>query len=136
VKLKLLSDVAQQYVSNLKSNGPIPVGRYQALFIEWDQIDSEKKAWIFTSYRDTGALCDFEITKNKTTSFKIGPPFQIKIRAQKIRETVKIDFKLVGQTGEQYRPDVKRNGRRVSEPIFRIFDEMGNVVDSGRFKYG
>jgi hypothetical protein len=104
VKLKLWSDAAQQYISDLKSNGPIPAGRYKALFIELSQIDSEKNAWTFTSssYRDTGALCDFEITKNKTTSYKIGPPFQIKTRVQKIRETVHIHFKLEGQASEQY----------------------------------
>ena len=105
VKLKLLSDAAQQYISNLKSNGPIPAGRYQARFIEWSQIDSEKKEWTFTCYGDTGVLRDFEITKNKTTSYKIGPPFQIETTAQKIRENVNIGFKLVGQTSEQYRPD-------------------------------
>ena len=136
VKLKLWSDAAQQFISNLKSNGPIPAGRYQALFLEWSQIDSQKKEWTFTCYGDTGALRDFEITKNKTNSHKIGPPFQIKTTAQKIREKVNIGFKLVGQTGEQYRPDFKRNGIRVSAPILRIYDETGNVVDSARFKYG
>ncbi len=136
VRLKLWSDAAQQFISNLKSNGPIPAGRYQALFLEWSQIDSQKKEWTFTCYGDIGALSDFEITKNKTTSFKIGPPFQIKTTAQKIGKNVNIDFKLVGQTGEQYRHDFKRNGIRVSAPILRIYDETGNVVDSGRFKYG
>jgi len=136
LKLKLWSDTAQQFIHNLKSNGPVPAGRYQALFLEWSQIDSEKKEWTFTCYGDTGALGDFEITKNKTTSYKIGPPFQIITRAHKIRETINIDFKLVGQTGEQYRSDFKRNGIRVSPPVFRIIDEAGNVVDSGRFKYG
>ena len=136
LKLKLWSDTAQQSIHNLKSNGPIPAGRYQALFLEWSQIDPEKKEWTFTCYGDTGVLRDFEITKNKTTSYKIGPPFQIKTRAQKIRKNVNIDFKLVGQTGEQYRPDFKRNGIRVSPPVLRITDESDKVIYSGRFKYG
>lgn len=136
VKLKLLSDAAQQYISDFKSKGLIPAGRYKALFIELSQIDSERNAWTFTCYEDTGALCDFEITKNKTTSFKIGPPFQIKTTARQSRNTVSIGFNLKGQSQEEYRPDFKKNGRRVSAPIFRIIDETGNVVDSGRFKYG
>ena len=136
VKLKLWSDAAQQYISNLKNNGPIPAGKYEARFIEWNQIDSEKKAWTFTCYGNTGALRDFEITENKTTSFKIGPPFQIKTTAQKIRETVNIGFKLVGQTGEEYRHGFKRNGIRVSPPVLRITDESDKVVYSGMFKYG
>jgi hypothetical protein len=138
VKLKLWSDAAQQYISNLKRNGPIPAGKYQTLFIEWDQIDSERNAWTFTSssYYDTGALRDFEITKNKTTSFKIGPPFQIKTTARQRRNTVSIGFNLLGQSQEEYRAGLRKNGLRVSPPVFRIIDEAGNVVDSGRFKYG
>jgi hypothetical protein len=136
VKLKLLSDTAQQYVSDLKSNGPIPAGRYQALFIELSQIDSEKNAWTFTSDRDTGVLRDFEINKNETTSFEIGPPFQIKTTASRGRNSVYIRFKLEGQASEQYRSDVKRNGIQVSLPLCKIIDEAGNIVDSGQFEYG
>ncbi|HUU20745.1 MAG TPA: hypothetical protein VMW72_26600 [Sedimentisphaerales bacterium] len=136
VKLKLWSDAAQQYISDLKSNGPIPAGRYKALFIELSQIDSERNAWTFTSYRDTGALYDFEINKNETTSFEIGPPFQIKVTPRQGRDTVYIRFKLEGQASEQYRSDVKRNGIRVSPPLFKIIDEGGIVVDSGWFEYG
>ncbi len=136
VKLKLLSDAAQQYISNLKNNGPIPVGKYEALFIEWNQIDSERNAWTFTSYRDTGVLRDFEISKNETTSFKIGPPFQIKTTTRQSRDTVSIGFNLLGQTGEEYRHGFKRNGIRVSPPVLRITDESDKVVYSGMFKYG
>jgi len=136
VKLKLWSDTAQQFISNLKSNGPIPAGKYKALFIEWSQIDSERNAWTFTCYRDTGILRDFEVSKNKTTSFEIGPPFQIKTTTRQSRNTVSIGFNLLGQGQEKYGADFKKNGRRVSAPIFRIIDETGNVVDSGRFKYG
>jgi hypothetical protein len=135
-KLKLWSDAAQQFISNLKNNGPIPVGKYKTLFLELIQIDSEKKAWTFTSYLDTGTLFDFEISKNETTSFKIGPPFRIKTTARQSRSTVSIGFNLLGQGQEKYGADFKKNGRRVSTPIFRIINETGNVVDSGRFKYG
>lgn len=136
VTIKLWSDAAEQYISNLKNNELIPAGRYQALFLELSQIDSERNTWDFTSYRDTGVLCDFEIKENETTSFKIGPPFQIKTTARQNRNTVSIGFNLLGQGQEEYRHDVKRNGRRVSAPIFRIFDEVGKLLESGRFEYG
>ena len=84
------------------------------------------------------SLKNFEITKDQTTSIKIGPPFQVKTTAQRNKDTVVIGCTLVGQAGEQYRPDsrIKRNGRRVSPPILRIIDEAGDVIYSGRFKYG
>ncbi len=136
VKLKLLSDAAQQYISNLKNNGPIPAGKYKALFIELSQIDSERNTWDFTCYTDTGVLRDFEVSKNQTTSFEIGPPFQIKTTVRQRRNTVSIGFNLLGQGQEEYRAGLRKNGLRVSPPVFRIIDEAGNVVDSGRFKYG
>jgi hypothetical protein len=138
VKLKLWSDAAEQYFSNVNNKVEIPAGKYQALFIELSQVDPVTNAWSFTCYRDTGSLKNFEITKGQTTSIKIGPPFQVKTTAQRNKDTVVIGCTLVGQAGEQYRPDsrIKRNGRRVSPPILRIIDEGGDVIYSGRFKYG
>jgi len=125
-----------QYISNFKNNVLIPAGRYKALFVELSQIDSERNTWTFTSYSDTGALCDFEISNNETTSFKIGPPFQIKTTLRRNRNTVLIGFKLEGQASEQYRPNVIRNGIRTSPPLFKVIDEAGDVIESGRFEYG
>ncbi|MBC8468339.1 MAG: hypothetical protein H8D56_02605 [Planctomycetes bacterium] len=136
VTIKLWSNAAEQYISSFKNNELIPAGKYQALFIEGSKIDSERNTWTFTCLRDTGTLRDFEIIKNVTTSFKIGPPFQIKTTARQNRNTVSIGFNLLGQGQEEYRHDVKRNGRRVSAPIFRIFDEVGKLLESGRFEYG
>ncbi len=136
VKLKLWSDAAQQFISNLKNNGPIPAGKYKALFIEWSQIDSERNTYNFTCYINTGALRNFEISKNETASFKIGPPFKVVTTAQQDRNTVSIGCTLLGQAGEQYRPNFKKNGIQVSPAVLRIIDETDNVVYSGRFKYG
>jgi hypothetical protein len=136
VKLKLLSDTAQQYIFNFKNRMQIPEGRYQALFVEFSLIDSERNIYNFMSYTNTGILRNFEISKNQTTSFKIGPPFKIMTTVQQNRNTVSIGCTLLGQAGEQYRPNFKRNGIQVSPAVVRIIDEAGNVVDSGRFKYG
>ncbi len=138
VKMKLWSDTAEQYFSNLNSNVKIPAGKYQALFIELSQVDPVTNAWNFTCYRDTGSLKNFEITKDQTTSIKIGPPFQVKTTARRNKDTVVIGCTLVGQAGEKYRPDsrIKRNGRRVSPPIVRIIDEQGGELEAGRLKYG
>ncbi len=136
VKLKLWSDTAQQYIFNFKNSVQIPAGRYQAFFVELSLIDSEKNTCNFTSYTNTGTLGNFEISKNQTTSFKIGPPFKIMTTAQQNRNTVSIGCTLLGQAGEQYRPNFKKNGMQVSPAVLRIIDEHDNVVYSGRFKYG
>jgi len=136
LKLKLWSDAAQQYIISLDKNIKLPAGGYQAFFVELSRKDSKNNIWDFTCYRDTGSLKDFKITKDKTTSFKIGPPFKIEITTRQIRDRINIGFELIGQASEQYRPDFKRNGRRVSPPVVRIIDEQGGEVEAGRLKYG
>ncbi|MBN1806598.1 MAG: hypothetical protein JW837_15220 [Sedimentisphaerales bacterium] len=136
IKLKLWSDAAQQYITGFGENIRIPAGRYQAFFLELSRKDSKNNTWDFTSYRDTGSLKNFEITKDRMTSFKIGPPFKIETTMRNSGDRVNINFKLIGQASEQYGPDFKRNGKRVSPPILKIIDERDNVVYSDRFEYG
>jgi hypothetical protein len=136
IKLKLYSDAAQQYIISLGENIKLPAGRYQAFFLELSRKDSKNNTWDFASYLDTGSLKNFQISKNQTTSFKIGPPFKIETTTRKSGDRVNINFKLIGQEDAQYGPDFKRNGKRVSPPVFKIIDEQGNVIYSGKFEYG
>ena len=136
MKMKLWSDAAEQNILGSNENLRLPAGKYTALFIELSEIDSSGRRWTFRSSRKRGKLEDFEIRPDQKSSFKIGPPFQIKTTAQRSSNTILIGLDLEGQAGERYGPDVIRNGTRVSAPVFRIIDEAGNVIDSGRFKYG
>ena len=43
---------------------------------------------------------------------------------------------LVGQAGEQYEKFVRKNNRAVLGARIEIVDEAGNVLESGRFRYG
>jgi len=135
VKMKLWSDAAEQNITGSEENRRLPAGKYRTIFIELNQKDSSGNRWTLTSSR-AGKLEDFEIRPGRKSSFKIGPLFQIKTTAQRSSNNVLIGFDLEGQAGEQYRADVGRNGIRVSPPVFKIIDESGNVVDTGRFKYG
>jgi hypothetical protein len=136
VKLKLWSGTVEEFLCGSDGKWQIPTGEYSALFIELNEIDSERNAWTFRGYRDTGSLRDFEIQAGQTTTFKIGPPFTITAEARQIAHRVSIGLKLEGCAGEQYCFPVKKGSRRQPTPTFKIVDESGKVLTSGRFKYG
>ncbi|OHB78684.1 MAG: hypothetical protein A2Z25_11670 [Planctomycetes bacterium RBG_16_55_9] len=136
VKLKLWSDAAEEFLSGSDGKWQIPVGGYSALFIELNEIDPERNAWTFRSYRDTGSLHDFEIRTGQTTSFKIGSPFSIKTDVKQVADRVLIGLKLEGCAEEQYILPVMKGGKRLPTPAFKIVNESGEVLTSGQFKYG
>lgn len=135
VKMKLWSDAAEQNITGSEKNWRFPAGKYKTIFIELNQKDSSGNQWTLTS-REAGKLEDFKIRPGRKSLFKIGSPLQIKTTARRTSNAILIALNLEGQAGEQYGADVRRNGIRVSAPVFRIIDEANNVVDSGRFKYG
>ncbi len=136
VKLKLWSDSVEEFLSGSDGKWQIPAGKYSALFVELNEIDSERDAWTFRGYRDTASLRDFEIRAGQTTTFKIGPPFTIKTEARQIAHRVSIGLKLEGCAGEQYCFPIMKGSRRQPTPTFKIVDESGKVLVSDRFKYG
>jgi hypothetical protein len=137
VKLKLWSDAAEQYLFGSEGSWQIPAGTYSAIFIELNEIDSQRNVWTFSSSRDTGSLSNFEIHAGRTTSFRIGPPFFIKTDAKQFADQVAIGLKLEGRAGEQYSlPAVMKGGRRQPAPEFKIVNERGDELASGQFQYG
>jgi hypothetical protein len=72
----------------------------------------------------------------KDSSAKPGPPLLVKADVQTMGRVVSIGLVVEGQAGEVYQPGIIRNGSRVPAPGFKIIDESGKVVGSGRFEYG
>jgi hypothetical protein len=87
-------------------------------------------------YLDTGPLRDFEIRAGQTTLFKIGSPLMIKPKVQKRKSVVEIQFDIFGQAGEQYENFVRKDNRTIGRAGVQVIDEKGNVLESGKFRYG
>lgn len=136
VKLKLWSDTVEEFLCGSNGKWQIPTGKYSALFIELDEIDSERNAWTFRSYRDTGTLRDFKIDAGQTTSFKIGPPFAIKTDISQSADRVSIGLGLEGCVRERYHFPILKGGKRQPSPTFKIVDESGKELLSDAFEYG
>ncbi|MGD8500269.1 MAG: hypothetical protein PVJ86_06460 [Phycisphaerales bacterium] len=76
------------------------------------------------------------VSRFKDSSAKPGPPLLAKADVQTRGRVVSIGLVVKGQAGEAYQPGIIRNGSRVPAPEFKIIDESGKVVGSGRFEYG
>lgn len=114
----------------------MPAGRYGAVSLELTERDSAGNRWAFTTAKaGAGELADFEVRPDRTTSFAIGPPFQIRTDIQKTGENVLIGFELEGKAGESYVPGAMKNGKTVPEPQYKIIDSSGQVAASGQFEF-
>jgi hypothetical protein len=136
VDARLWSDTACQWLqgSGIKR---VPAGRYGAVMLELTERDASADKYVFSIDKGgAGQLSDFEVRPGETTSFKFGPPFQIKTSMERSGENVMLSFSLKGQGGELYKPGGTVNGKEIPVPQFKIIDESGQVVHTGQFQYG
>ncbi len=137
VDLWLWSDAVHQQLKGSGRTWRLPAGMYGLTTFELTEKDSTGQQWAFrVGKAAAGQLGSFEIKPGRTTSFQLGPPYKITTSMERIGEKVYLDFFLSGQAGESYQPGAKKNGTMVPEPGFKIIDESGKVVHTGRFEYG
>lgn len=137
-KLALWSDAGHQRVSGLNGRWLLPAGRYSVVELELTEPDSEGNRWIFDTIKARaweGQLGDFEIRPGETTSFRIGPPFQVRTFIKGGDRNALVGFHLEGQAGELYSPGAKKNGVEVPVPQFKIISVAGQTVHSGQFEF-
>ena len=136
VELALWSDTGHQRVSGSNGKWLLPAGKYSAVKLELTEPDSQGNRWTFHAGRAwAGQLGDFEIRPGQTTSFQIGPPFQIKTFMKDTGRNALVGFHLEGRAGELYVPGAKKNNVEVPEPQFKIISIAGQTVHSGRFAF-
>ena len=136
VSARLWSDIAPQWIKG-DGRSSVPAGRYGAVVLELAKKDSSGDKVVFAIDKGgAGELADFKVRPGQVTSFQLGPPFQIKTSMERSGEKVFVSFSMQGRSGELYKPGATINGKEVPEPAFRIIDESGKVVHSGRFEYG
>ncbi|MBP7052536.1 MAG: hypothetical protein KBE65_16100 [Phycisphaerae bacterium] len=141
MELRLWSDAADQHLPQGRQ-WQLPAARYKAVHAILKKTDASGDEWTFSSnlsspFTYLGPCEFFTIEPGKTTSIRIGPPFVVRADVRKIDAvTVEIGPVLVGCAGEQYRADFRRNNRRPPEREFKIVDEKGTVLETGKFEYG
>jgi len=67
---------------------------------------------------------------------KTGPPLLVKTDIQISGRNVSIGLIVEGQAGEKYAGGVQKNKKWQPAPGFKIVNEAGKTLTTGRFKYG
>lgn len=135
-KLALWSEAIHQRVSGSNGMWLLPAGKYSVVELELTEPDSQGNRWTFHAGQAwAGQLGDFEIRPGKTTSFRIGPPFQIKTFMKDTGRNALVGFDLEGQAGELYVPGAKKNSVEVPVPQFKIISLAGQTVHTGQFAF-
>lgn len=92
--------------------------------------------WQIESRGPWGDISKIKVRNNEATALKIGPPFLIKPKIRKNGAMLYIDFEIIGRAGEHYANLITKNNRTVTGAKIKILDETGNILESGKFKYG
>jgi hypothetical protein len=105
---------------------------YQATFISRDG----DKWFSLRANSPWGQLQKIRVQKDQTTTIKLGPPFTVNTKVDHRGDYVYIGLSLIGQSGEYWRPIVFTNKSYLPAPGFRIVDQAGKQLYSGKFEFG
>ena len=140
VAVRLWSDAGHQHLTSSNGKLRLPAGKYSAVELKLTERDANGNKWLFDTEKarggaGAGELGAFEVHPGETTSFEIGPPFQIKTSMDKKGRDAQIRYYLRGRAGELYVPGAKKNGKEVPEPQFQIMAAGGKTVHSAQFGF-
>jgi hypothetical protein len=99
-------------------------------------IDQGGHNYFILSQGPWGELSKIKVKNNQTAILRLGPPLKIIPKIQKRNSVVEIQYDIVGHAGERYEKFVRKNNRAVARASLKIVDEAGNVLESGKFKFG
>ncbi len=109
----------------------LPAGTYEVEKVVLHAIDKENKNW--TLWGRGGK--EFTLTAGKTTTRHYGPPLAVWPEVREKGRKVLICFTLTGQGGELYIPIAEKDGQGFSAPEYKVVDEKGKVLTSGKFAF-
>ena len=115
------------------SEQPIRV-RAGTYVLGWLAQAKDGQTWQISGQKSTGQI---KVEPGGTTEVdRYGLPFRIASQVSVHRGIANVNFAILGRGGESYGKIITSNGRTVSAPRVKIFDEQGKELASGQFAYG
>ncbi len=137
IDFRFWSDAMHYRIKGSDRTWQLPVGKYGVTTLVKTEKDSNgEKINFYAPPEATGKLAYFEIKPNQTTTIPLGKPSKIVTSMERIGDDVKLEFRIIGKAGESYIPGATKDGKNIPEPTFKVIDESGAVVYSGKFEYG
>ena len=109
--------------------------RYEPIFLKATR-KQDGSTWELQCRGPWGKLQEISVASGQTTTINAGPPLLLKPMVAASRGRVSVGLSILGQAGEEYQNVILKNGRRTLAPQVRIIDQAGNLLSSGRFRYG
>ncbi|MBE3069337.1 MAG: hypothetical protein IMZ66_03785 [Planctomycetes bacterium] len=136
VEMTAFSDFGFQKVEAADGKARLPAGLYAPVSLTVTHTDTEGGTWEFTWNRNDERLGTFKVAAGETTAIPLGPPLVAEADVRQAERNVRVNFRLVGRSGEQYSAMVTRNGAQRQPPSVEIVDKAGKVLASGKMAYG
>ncbi len=134
-ELNMFSDSGFHHLAKSADGWQLPAGRYQTTDLRL--VDSVNGTlWSMSASWPTGPLRSFSVTKDETTTVRVGPPLASELSFAGNAVMQSIGFELKGSGGESYSAGAERRGVMQPAPAFVILDEDGKKLASGSFQYG
>jgi len=137
----------------------LPVGEHKVSSITLCAQDKQRKVWVLQSLGSLGKLKTVQVAEGQTTVVEGGGPLRVKTilkvlnpaegdkpmstapytsspRGSRTAEYVSVRVRYVGKAGEHYGPRVMIGKSVGPPPSIRLCDYDGNVIVSGRYRYG
>jgi hypothetical protein len=94
------------------------------------------QTWKIESFGPWEDLSKIKVRNNEATTIRLGPPFLIRPKVNKNSSILSIGYAIIGQAGEQYENSITKDSQAVIGATISIINEGGNILESGKFKYG
>lgn len=134
--LHLKSSLFEQITINSgMESATIAARTYRPKFLSLS-MEQDGRTWRIESRGPWADISKIKVRNDEATAIRLGPPFLIKPIVRKNGSLLYIDYDIIGQAGECYQKLITKNYRTVAGAKVKIFDETGNVLETGRFKYG
>lgn len=134
---------------------PLPEGAYEVASVQlfgqgvWK---GKREVWCLETTEEIGKLRNFAVADGGKTTLEGGAPLTLKVttriededdrdrpvsreRGVKAHKVVRVLFVYVGKSGEQYDPRIKKGKNPGPNPVVRVLDPEGKVLDEGTYSY-
>jgi len=76
------------------------------------------------------------VEEEQSTIIKLGPPFKVKTDMERKGQDVSIGISIVDHFGIHWSPRITTGKDTLPPPRFKIVNESGKILTSGKFEYG
>lgn len=99
-------------------------------------MEQDGRTWRVQSNGPWANLPRVRVRNSETTTLKLGPPFIIRPTIRRDIVSVHVEFEIFGQAGERYEKFALKDNSVVRKAGIKIVDEKGNILQTGKFRYG